>query len=335
MKVVYLKYILFFWLVSLYGGLSAQVKDVQYYNRYTKKMEKEKIVGKNLIKFLSQNRFGQKIITRTGERVSKLMGKWNDLPASANKVGQFVRDYSISMNEFVIPDRNNAKTLGYKSFNHFFTRHSKKRGEKEDTQGNFKNKKTMIAFADARYFGFNKWNSKKKVPVKGHMVDVMGLLGRKGREYKDMFEGGPMVIASWPVDYHRYHFPVGGKVVESWDESGPLYSVSPLALSRKQDILFTNKRRITVVDSPQFGHLAYVEIGATGVGAMEDTFKTKPKSFSKGPEKRLLLNLGARRLCFWETSAESGKSRKTFWNKQKKGTEVFIEFGDKLGRTAY
>ena len=127
----------------------------------------------------------------------------------------------------------------------------------------------------------------KKVPVRAY-GRCDGSSWRKGREYKDLFEGGPMVIARLaPVDYHRYHFPVGGKVVESWDESGPLYSVSPLALSRKQDILFTNKRRITVVDSPQFGHLAYVEIGATGVGAMEDTFKTKPKKAFQG-RKRLL-----------------------------------------------
>ena len=118
----YGKRFLIFWFILFYGKLNAQVKDVHYYNRYSKKMETEKIMGKGLIKILSNNRIGNKIVVNTGERISRLMGKWNDLPASAGKVGQFVQDYSISMKEFVIPNINNRKTLGYKSFNHFFTR---------------------------------------------------------------------------------------------------------------------------------------------------------------------------------------------------------------------
>jgi phosphatidylserine decarboxylase len=322
--------------VSLSGNIFAKENDVFYYNRYSKKMEKEKIMGASFIKFLSENKYGKRIIEERSKMMSDMMGKMNKIWPSARKVGKFIQDYSIKMNQFVIPNRSDKKTLGYKSFNDFFIRPLRPKVREKKYPQNFKNKNSIIAFADARYLGFNKWSSKDRVPVKGHMVKILDLLGKKGQEYKDIFEGGPMVIARLaPVDYHRFHFPVEGKIVETWDEGGPLYSVSPLALSRKNDILFTNKRRITIVNSPTFGHLAYVEVGATGVGAMVDTFKTVSKKvFKKGQEKGYFEFGGSSIVLLGDISGK-WKLDEDLRNKTKRGTELFIEFGDSLGKTTY
>ena len=323
-----------FFCVSTFLG--AQEKGVHYFNRYSKKVEKEKIMGAAFIKFLAGNRLGKAIVNKAGTKISDVMGAMNKLPPSARKVGSFVKDYNISILEYIVPNIKSSKTLGFKSFNDFFIR-PLKRGFRENKYPKyFKNKSSLIAFADARYLGFGKWTSKDRVPVKGHQVKVMEILGKRGLEYKDIFEGGPMVIARLaPVDYHRFHFPAGGKIVATWDEGGPLYSVSPLALSRKTDILFTNKRRITIVDSPTFGHLAYVEVGATGVGAMIDTFKTKRgKKFKKGDEKGYFEFGGSTIVLLGDISGK-WKPDSDLLKLTKKGMELFIEYGDSLGKTRY
>jgi phosphatidylserine decarboxylase len=125
------------------------------------------------------------------------------------------------------------------------------------------------------------------------------------------------------------------KIVDTWDEGGPLYSVSPLALSRKTDILFINKRRITIVDSPNFCHLAYVEVGATGVGTIVDTFKTKRgKKFKKGDEKGYFEFGGSTIVLLGDISGK-WKPDSDLLKLSKKGMELFIEYGDSLGKTKY
>ena len=62
-----------------------------------------------------------------------------------------------------------------------------------------------------------------------------------------------------------------------------LRSVSPLALRKNLAILWENRRVRTLVESPEFGRVLIVEIGATCVGRIEQTFETGP--VSKGGEK--------------------------------------------------
>jgi phosphatidylserine decarboxylase len=52
-----------------------------------------------------------------------------------------------------------------------------------------------------------------------------------------------------------------------------LRSVSPLALRRQLSILWENRRARTVVDSPYFGKVIVMEVGATCVGGMHSTFE--------------------------------------------------------------
>jgi phosphatidylserine decarboxylase len=76
-----------------------------------------------------------------------------------------------------------------------------------------------------------------------------------------------------PVDYHRYHFPVSGQAGSVQMLEGSLRSVSPLALRRQLSILWENRRARTVVDSPHFGKVIVMEVGATCVGGMHSTFE--------------------------------------------------------------
>jgi phosphatidylserine decarboxylase len=67
---------------------------------------------------------------------------------------------------------------------------------------------------------------------------------------------------------------------------GWLYSVSPIALRRNIRYLTQNKRRITLVDSPDFGRVAMLEVGATNVGSIVEVYPPG-RPVAKGEEKGL------------------------------------------------
>jgi phosphatidylserine decarboxylase len=75
-----------------------------------------------------------------------------------------------------------------------------------------------------------------------------------------------------PSDYHRFHFPVSGIPSEAKLVNGSLYSVSPIALRRNIRYLVMNKRVITLIEAPEFGTVAMIEVGATNVGSIVQTF---------------------------------------------------------------
>jgi phosphatidylserine decarboxylase len=118
--------------------------------------------------------------------------------------------------------------------------------------------------------------------IKGQSFDLAKFLGNDA--LAEEFAGGAVLISRLcPVDYHRYHFPVSGEADDVQILKGTLRSVSPLALRRQLSILWENRRARTIVDSPLFGKVVVMEVGATCVGGMHPTFR---KGFvEKGDEK--------------------------------------------------
>ena len=67
-------------------------------------------------------------------------------------------------------------------------------------------------------------------------------------------------------DYHRFHFPISGTLASITDVRGKLYTVNPIAVSSSFANVFTeNKRAVCLIDSPEFGQVAFIAIGATMV----------------------------------------------------------------------
>lgn len=67
-------------------------------------------------------------------------------------------------------------------------------------------------------------------------------------------------------DYHRFHFPVGGTLKSISHVRGRLYTVNPIAVNSTFCNVFTeNKRAVCVIDSPDFGEVAFIAVGATMV----------------------------------------------------------------------
>jgi phosphatidylserine decarboxylase len=163
--------------------------------------------------------------------------------------------------------------------------------------------------------------------VKGQRFDLATFLG--DAELARKFAGGAMLISRLcPVDYHRFHFPVAGIPGEPRLINGFLYSVSPIALRRKLDYLWQNKRMVTLMKSPVFGQLAVCEIGATMVGTIFQSF-LPGRAVAKGDEKGLFKFGGScvitlfqpGKIKFDSDLAEHGAE----------GLEVYARMGERLG----
>jgi phosphatidylserine decarboxylase len=102
--------------------------------------------------------------------------------------------------------------------------------------------------------------------------------------YEQFKQGSMAIIRLAPCDYHRFHFPFNCVPQGSSSIDGTLYSVNPMALKQDIGILTRNKREKTLLQTKLFGQVLYVEIGATCVGTIHQTFVPQ-EPYAKGDEK--------------------------------------------------
>lgn len=288
---------------------------VTYYNRYSQKIEDERIYGDFFVRLLYARTWGQPLAWLLSLAwFSKLYGWLQNQPWSRRKIKPFQQEFAIAMNQFEEPER------GYQNFNEFFIRPFKP-GQRSFPEQEQK----MGALAEGRYFGFESVSDLQQFPVKGVQVNLEELL--RNHQLASVFHNGPLLIARLcPVDYHRFHFPAAGKVIESYEVQGKLHSVNPLALKAKDHIYLENHRQITVMESPNWGKLAMIEVGALCVGKIVQTFqKTAVKA---GDEKGYFLFGGSTVLLLGETGRWSPSEDILQQTAQQR--EVFVQLGDQV-----
>ncbi len=295
--------------------------EIQVYNRYTSQIEIEKVYGDGMVKFAYGNPLGRLLGSVIASKmVSRWYGTMQDSPKSAQKVAPFIKNFNIPIEQYQkgsYPD--NPIESSYQSFNEFFIRQFR------DGQRTFTtNEHEMGACSEARYFGHERMTDELTIPVKGSMLRAVDLIGDAALAQD--FVGGPLMVARLcPVDYHRYHYPDAGKTLQAFSIAGDLHSVNPLALKYRQDIFIKNERRVAILDTEHFGKLAYIEVGATMVGKIVQSFD-ESKSFHKGDEKGYFLFGGSTVVVCGEAGKWSPASDMLEHTKQ--GIETYIHLGD-------
>lgn len=246
--------------------------EIRVYDPLHKAVIHEHVYGEEAIQFLYETRFGRLLADRLLSRrlASKVMGVYYSTPLSARLIQPFIRKYRIDMAEYEARD--------FRSFNEFFTRHFRA-GARPVTQA----PDEMAAFAEGRYFGWNEISSQMTFPVKGSQMSMARILGSE--EKAAPFSGGPVLLARLcPVDYHRFHFPDAGRISSRTCLPGRLHSVNPSAIRARPDVFMTNERQVSILETTNFGKLAYVEVGALGVGKICQTHPLDDP-FTRGSEK--------------------------------------------------
>jgi len=300
--------------------------EIQVFNRRENKMEIEKVYGDGMVKFAYGNPIGRLLGPFIASKwFSQMYGNTQDNPKSAQKVPPFLKNFDIQIDQYQKGSfKNNPIETSYKSFNEFFIRQFK------DGQRNFTEQDNeMGAFAEARYFGHESMSDELQIPVKGSMLRAVDLIG--DAELAKDFIGGPLMIARLcPVDYHRYHYPDNGKTLQAFTIPGDLHSVNPLALKYRQDIFIKNERRVAILDTEHFGKLAYIEVGATCVGKIVQSFD-ESKPFNKGDEKGYFLFGGSTVVVCGEKGRWAPSE--DMLSNTKQGIETYIQLGDVVAKS--
>ena len=295
--------------------------EIKYLNRENNNIEVEKVYGNKAIEWLYQSRSGGVLSHFLCRRpLSWLYGLYQDAPLSANKVEKFIGDFDIKRQDYEKGQKANGKK-DYASFNEFFIRKFRP-GKRPFPNG----LNELGACCEARYLVYNQIDDLVVYPVKGAYLKAKDLLADD--VLAQDFENGPMLIARLcPVDYHRFHYPDGGKIEKIYTIPGMFHSVNPLALQNKNDIFITNERRVSILETENFGKMAYIEVGAICVGKIVQTHDEKT-AFKRGDEKGYFL-FGASTVI---VLGQSGAFQfdQDLVDCSKKGLEVFIKLGDKI-----
>ena len=294
---------------------------IRYFDRQSRTLKTEAIYGEKWLRFAYENPAGSFFVWLLARRAafSQWYGWKMNKASSARLVIPFINTYGVDVDEFA------KSAFDYKTFNEFFYR-ALKPTARPIAEGD----RVAVLPADGRHLAFANADATPGYYVKGQKFSVAELLG--DAELAKTFAGGSILISRLcPVDYHRFHFPVGGTPSEPRLINGWLYSVSPIALRRNLRYLVENKREITVVESTAFGSVAVIEVGATNVGGIRQSF-VPGRAVAKGEEKGFFAFGGS---CVI-TLFERGRIRfdSDLLASSAEGVEVYAKMGGRLGEAS-
>ncbi len=290
-------------------------RPVLFFNRYTRQLEKEKILGERMLRWVYDTGCGQIALHLLIKRgiFSRLMGRWQETRRSARRIPSFIRDYEINTDEMLLAPES------FRTFNDFFIRELKPEARPICSA-------PLLALpADGRHRGWQDASSIRAVYVKGQSFNLSALLGHDAK-LVERFEHGALLLSRLcPVDYHRFHFPASGVPEAARRLSGPLASVAPFCLRRRLDWLWRNKRELTLLHTQDIGDVAIIAVGATGVGSIHQTYI--PECFAPmGSEQGYFCFGGSTVICLFEP----GRVRMDddLLEQTERGYELYAHFGD-------
>lgn len=298
---------------------------IRYYDRYEKVLKTEQIYGEGWLRFAYENPAGLFFVWLLAKRAwfSQWYGRKMSKRVSALEIIPFITKYGLNVDEFA------KSPFDYKTFNEFFYRALRPEARPIAPEPD-----VAIFPADGRHLAFQDVDTVEGFYVKGIKFTLAELFGEAAmpeekRVLAQKFAGGAMVISRLcPVDYHRFHFAVGGTPSDAKIINGWLFSVSPIALRRNIGYLVENKRALTVITAPGFGEVAMLEVGATNVGSIVQSF-VFGRDYAKGDEKGLFAFGGSCVITIFQ------KGRIAFdadvLAQSANCIEIYAKMGDRLG----
>lgn len=251
-----------------YGGykLGANSANILVQDRLTGQISEEKMsvyvrLGIRLLyKGLKSNSMENKRIRKLLKSLSIKQGKKYDDPASKAEIQGFIQFHNLDMSEVLLP------VSDFKSFNEFFYRALKPEARPCSAPDK---PRVIVSPADCRCVAFNRVDVATKIWVKGRDFSIKRLLGDAYPDDAKRYEngGGLAIFRLAPQDYHRFHIPVDGVMGKPKTIAGEYYTVNPMAIRSALDVYGENVRVIVPIDSPEFGRVMVVCIGAMMVGS--------------------------------------------------------------------
>ncbi len=247
---------------------------VLYKERGSEEIFEEKIAGVYWLRWLYSNPIGKLSLETMAKRkfMSALSGKLMKGKKSKKKIRPFIKNFNIPVDEI------DGEIDEFKTFNDFFIRKLKKTARKINDDDN-----VVISPGDGKLLVYPSISNYQNFRVKGFKYTFKDFL-RNAELYQEFKDGSMAILRLCPTDYHRYHFPVEGVPGPVRKIKGDYYSVSPIALRKKMEIFCRNKREFTEIESKYFGKVLMVDVGATFIGSIVQTYMPNI-NHKKGDEK--------------------------------------------------
>ncbi|KAF9443222.1 hypothetical protein P691DRAFT_779000 [Macrolepiota fuliginosa MF-IS2] len=248
--------------------LGANSANIIVQNRLTGQLEEEKmqVYVRLGIRLLYKGMNGR----MEGARARKLLkslsikqGIKYDSAESAKDIPGFIEFHNLNVNEILDPIDS------FKNFNQFFYRKLKPSARPVEA---LEDPYRLVSAADCRLMTFDTVHTATTIWIKGREFSVERLLGNTYKHEAPKYDGGALAIFRLaPQDYHRFHSPVDGKIGKMTYIAGEYYTVNPQAIRTALDVYGENARKIVPIDSPQFGRVMAVCVGAMMVGSILTT----------------------------------------------------------------
>jgi phosphatidylserine decarboxylase len=194
------------------------------------------------------------------------MGDYMDTLESVQELDTFIKNKKNNIEDYVKPPS------GWLTYNQFLARQVKpgKRPVAERC-----NDEIIVSPTDSIYLG--KWpiEDDSTITVKGDTYNMSDLLA--GSPYYKKFKGGLFTHCYLSVnDYHRYHTPVGGKVVETKIIPGRTWTNEIKKLTGKTTVddigfQFNQTRGYIILKTANIGLVAVIPVGMGFVSSVNIT----------------------------------------------------------------
>ncbi|KAF6765662.1 phosphatidylserine decarboxylase-domain-containing protein [Ephemerocybe angulata] len=260
--------------------LGANSANIIVQNRMTGTLEEEKMqvyvrLGIRLLYKGATSQMEGGRARRLLKSLSIKQGVKYDDPASAAEIPAFIVFHRLKVDEILDP------LDSFKTFNQFFYRKLKPSARPVEAP---EDPYRLVSAADCRLMTFETVSEATRIWIKGRDFSVGRLLGENYKADWDRYNGGALAIFRLaPQDYHRFHSPVDGTIGKMTYISGEYYTVNPQAIRTALDVYGENARKIVPIDSPQFGRVMAVCVGAMMVGSIETTVD-EGQTLKKGDE---------------------------------------------------
>ncbi len=220
------------------------------------------------LSFLYENAFGKLLLRLLCRRFISNIGKaYMESGFSKGRIKRLIAAHNINMSDY--------EQQEYKSFNEFFIRKLAPNARSVEMC-----ETAVIAPADSKLTVYDIAED-SIYRVKGCDYSIVQLLGGD-EELAREYYGGKCFIYRLTVDnYHRYCYPDKGREISNEFIPGVLHTVNPIAL-KYYDVYGKNCRELTLLETENFGKVAYIEVGAMMVGRINN--HRKPE-FVRGEEK--------------------------------------------------
>ncbi|QGU93763.1 phosphatidylserine decarboxylase [Clostridium bovifaecis] len=291
---------------------------IKYFNRKTKDYEVEKVAGDKYLEWTYSSPVGLRFLELLIKKrlFSKLYGGFCDSKLSKIKINKFIEEFNIDENHF------KSHKSDYKCFNDFFARNLKDEVRPIDYNTNI-----LISPGDGRMVAYENININNLLQVKGLTYSLKDLIQNK--DLAEKYIGGTCIVLRLaPTDYHRFHFLDWGICEDTHKIHGHYYSVNPIALEKIPKLFCENKREYSLFHSNNFGNVLYIDVGATCVGSIIQTY-TPYVEVKKGDEKGYFKFGGSTIILFFESSKV--KIDSDILEQTINGFECKVQMGEKIG----